>query len=61
MRELAERRSEFLARIDDYELNEPVRRLLDLKQLRRLVEDFPSPESAHESARNRQNPEGHHR
>jgi asparagine synthase (glutamine-hydrolysing) len=54
--ELAESRSEFLARIDEYELNEPVRRLLDLNQLRRLVEDFPSPEHARESLRNQRNP-----
>jgi asparagine synthase (glutamine-hydrolysing) len=56
MLELAESRSEFLARIGDYELNEPVRRMLDLKRLRRLVEDFPSPEDARKSMRNQQNP-----
>jgi asparagine synthase (glutamine-hydrolysing) len=56
MLELAESRSEFLARIGDYELNEPVSRFLDLKQLRRLVEDFPSPEHARERMRNQQNP-----
>jgi asparagine synthase (glutamine-hydrolysing) len=54
--ELAEYRSEFLARIREYELNEPVRRVLDLKQLRRLVEDFPSPEDARKSMQNQQNP-----
>jgi asparagine synthase (glutamine-hydrolysing) len=55
MLELAESRSEFLARIGDYELNESVSRLLDLKQLRRLVEEFPTPEHARERMRNRQN------
>jgi asparagine synthase (glutamine-hydrolysing) len=56
MLELAESRSEFLARIGDYELNVPVSRFLDLKKLRRLVEEFPSPEHTRESMRNQHNP-----
>jgi len=42
--DLAQRRDEFLDRIERYRANEAVRRVVDLDALSRLVHSFPSPE-----------------
>lgn len=56
MIDLAESKDELLARIDAYEKNQSVRRLIDLAQLRRLVEALPSPERVREDMRGAGNP-----
>ena len=56
MIDLAESKSELLARIDAYEKNESVRRVIDLAHLRRQVETFPSPERVREEMRGGANP-----
>ena len=56
MLDLAESKDEFISLIDSYEQNERVRRMIDLAQLRRLVEKFPSPEQAREEMRGNDNP-----
>ncbi len=43
---LAERRDEFISKIAAYEKNDQVRRLIDLVHLRKLIEEFPSPDQA---------------
>lgn len=49
--ELAESKDELLARIDAYENNQSVRRMINLAHLRRQVEAFPSPECVREDMR----------
>jgi asparagine synthase (glutamine-hydrolysing) len=56
MIDLAENKDELLARIDAYEKNESVRRMIDLAHLRRQVEAFPSPERVREEMRGGGNP-----
>jgi asparagine synthase (glutamine-hydrolysing) len=56
MLDLAESKEKCLAQIDAYGKNESVRRMLDLAQLRRLVEEFPSPERVREEMSRGDNP-----
>lgn len=56
MIDLAESKDEFTARIDAYEKIERMRRLIDFAHLRRLVEDFPSPDRAREEMSGNENP-----
>ena len=49
--DVAERKDEFLARVDTYEKNESVCRMIDLALLRRQVEAFPPPERVREEMR----------
>jgi asparagine synthase (glutamine-hydrolysing) len=54
--DVAESKNEFLARIDSFEQNESVRRMIDLAVLRRLIEAFPPPEHLREEMRGGDNP-----
>jgi asparagine synthase (glutamine-hydrolysing) len=54
--DLADSKEEFIARLDQYEQVEQVRRVIDLAHLRRLVAAFPSPEQAREEMRHGDNP-----
>ena len=56
MIDLVESKAELLARIDAYEKNESVRRLIDLAHLRRQVEGFPSPERVRREMHEGDNP-----
>lgn len=49
--DIAESKDDLLARIEAYEKNASVRRLIDLVYLRRQVEQFPSPERLREEMR----------
>ena len=49
--DVAGRKEEFLARVDTFEQNESVCRMIDLAFLRRQVEAFPSPERVREEMR----------
>jgi asparagine synthase (glutamine-hydrolysing) len=54
--DVAASKDEYLARIDTYEKNESVVRMIDLALLRRQVEAFPSPERVREEIRDGGNP-----
>jgi asparagine synthase (glutamine-hydrolysing) len=54
--DLAESKDELLARIDAYSKNENICRLIDIAQLRREVEGFPTPERLREQMRGGDNP-----
>jgi asparagine synthase (glutamine-hydrolysing) len=54
--ELAESKNELLARIEIFEKNESVSRMIDLALLRRQVEAFPLPEQLREQMRGGDNP-----
>ena len=56
MLDVAESKNELLARIDAYEQNESVCRMIDLALLRRQVEAFPPPERLREEMRGGDNP-----
>jgi len=54
---LAGKKDEYMARIEIHERNAQMRRLIDFAHLRRLAEDFPSPEGAREEMRGGDDPE----
>jgi asparagine synthase (glutamine-hydrolysing) len=54
--EFADHKDALLAKVDAYERNESVRRVIDLDAVRRLIETFPSPEQIREEMRNGKNP-----
>ena len=54
--DLAESKNELLARIDAFEQNESICRMIDLAFLRRQVEAFPPPERLREEMRGGDNP-----
>ena len=60
MIDIAESKDELLAKLDTFEKNESVRRVIDLAQLRRQIESFPSPERVREQMRGNDNPEAAH-
>jgi asparagine synthase (glutamine-hydrolysing) len=56
MLKVAENKDEIISRIDAYEQNESVRRLIDLAYLRQQVEAFPSPDQVRDEMRGGENP-----
>lgn len=56
MIDIAESKEELLAKLDAYEKNESVRRVIDMARLRREVEAFPSPQRVREEMRGNDNP-----